>query len=106
MCGARTHPNIPSSLIPKCGRKALILTDTNSLASGGHVSRSENDLDRSAVQYPMVGDVQGNLTTENFENIVNRLSDENWDVVVGIGGGRVIDTAKMASIVLSPLVTS
>ncbi|MDY7077105.1 MAG: iron-containing alcohol dehydrogenase [Chloroflexota bacterium] len=80
------------------GKRALILTGAQSLTQGGHLSTIEKALDESGVQYEIWSGIQSNPTTEDVENIVSAVSNDHCDVIVGIGGGSVIDTAKMVSI--------
>ena len=81
-------------------KKVLVVTDKSLLDCG--VTRKVTDvLDKATVEYVIYSEVKPNPTVKNVQDGVEVCKKEQTDVVVAIGGGSVIDTAKGISIVMT-----
>jgi glycerol dehydrogenase len=91
------------SLIRGYGRSALIVASPKSMDAAGKTlfpSMKERGIDW--VVFPF----SGYVTFKKAEDIAKRYGDTGINVVIGLGGGRVIDTAKIAATLLNaPAIT-
>lgn len=55
-------------------------------------------LDEKGIAYDIEVDVDAEPTVANIEGIHRRISEVNYDLFIGIGGGSVLDAAKMLSV--------
>jgi alcohol dehydrogenase len=82
------------------GRRILVVTDPGIVAAG-HVERAVRSL-RAAGLEPVVYDgVRENPTTRDVENCRAVARDADIDLLVGLGGGSSLDTAKGANFLLT-----
>ena len=78
----------------KYGTKALLVYGKGSVVRSGLLSRVEASLDAAGVAYREFGGAQPNPTLAHAEQGVREALDFGADLVVGVGGGSAIDTAK------------
>ncbi|MGX8710177.1 MAG: iron-containing alcohol dehydrogenase [bacterium] len=76
-----------------CGKTAYIVTDSTVWNKTGHIVKES--MEKSGVRFT-VDEFEGPSTQKSFEWIAKRLRDTGSEVVVGLGGGKVIDIAKGA----------
>ncbi|MEM2636821.1 MAG: sn-glycerol-1-phosphate dehydrogenase [Candidatus Korarchaeota archaeon] len=81
--GYNVFPKIPEYLKIRGFRKPLILTDKNTVDISGRVLEK---LILDAI-----------VETINGKDLINVVKEESVDVVIGNGGGRVIDSAKIVA---------
>lgn len=80
--------------VAKYGRKALIVTGRNSTKKTGLLDKAIELLKEAKVNYEIFDKVDQNpLTTVIYEG-VEVIKETNCDVVLGIGGGSIMDAAK------------
>ncbi len=83
-------------------KKVLVVTD-QALIKCGTAQKVLDVLDKTGVKYSVYSDIKPNPTVENVQNGVVVLKKSKAQVIVAIGGGSVIDTAKgMAIIATNP----
>ena len=58
-------------------------------------------MDEAEIEYVVYSDIKPNPTVKNVQDGVAICKDANADVIVAVGGGSVIDTAKGISIVMT-----
>lgn len=58
----------------------------------------KNILEEKGIGYDIEVDVDAEPTVANIEEIHERISNENYDLFIGIGGGSVLDATKMLSV--------
>lgn len=91
------------SIIREYGKNALIVASPKSVSAAGQnlfPSMEEAGIERIVYMF------SGYVTFEKAENIANRYEGAGIDMVIGLGGGRVIDTAKIAATLLKvPAIT-
>lgn len=79
-------------------KKVLALTDAE-LIKFGVFAKVENVLNEAKVKYTTFSNIQPNPTVENVQEGLKVLKKCKADVIVAVGGGSVIDTAKAISII-------
>lgn len=79
-------------------KKVLALTDAE-LIKFGVLAKVENVLNEAKVKYTTFSNIQPNPTVENVQEGLKVLKKCKADVIVAVGGGSVIDTAKAISII-------
>lgn len=78
----------------KYGKKALIVTGRSSTKKSGLLDKAVNLLKEANVESVIFDKVSQNpLTTTAYEG-VDLAKKENCDVIVGLGGGSIMDAAK------------
>ncbi len=81
-------------------RRALIVTD-GFLAGSGAADRVRAVLEASGLRCDLFAGVQPNPTVQVVEDCIGQARACGAEVLVAVGGGSAIDTAKAASIVLA-----
>lgn len=79
------------SYVEDFGKKALFI------ASKDDQSRVQSYLDQAAAQYPfdwVSGEFNGECTKKEIQRLHKKCSDAECDVIIGLGGGKALDTAK------------
>ena len=76
------------------GRRAYVIGGRTALAWAGEPLTTS--LDRAGVSY-VVEQYNGLTTVQKAAELGRRAQEEHCDVIVGVGGGRAIDLAKMAA---------
>ena len=80
------------------GRKALVVTGTGSARKTGLLARVVALLEKSGVQSVLFEKATPNPLSTTVDEGVALFQAEGCDVIVGIGGGSPIDTAKAISL--------
>lgn len=78
----------------KFGKKALLVYGMGSVIKSGLLDKITASLDDANVSYVLFGGAKPNPTVEHARLGINVAIEENVDLVIGIGGGSAIDTAK------------
>ncbi len=81
-------------LASRLGRRALLVYGRGSVVKSGLLAVIGNSLSASGVEFEEFGGVQPNPTLSHAEKGVKAAVDFGADLIIGIGGGSVIDTAK------------
>lgn len=81
----------------RLGQKPLILTGRNSLAASGNLERITASLRQSALDAVFYSEVDPEPTVDQIDEIRTLLLAQGCDLVVGVGGGSVLDAAKAAA---------
>jgi len=81
-------------------RKVLLVTDTG-LVRAGHALRAERILVDAGSQVRVFDGTRENPTTQDVETCLDYVGVELPDLIVGIGGGSSIDTAKGTNLLLT-----
>ena len=80
-------------------KKVLLVTDKTLLECG--VTKKVTDvLDKAKISYKVFSDVKPNPTVKNVQAGVKACTTAGADVVVAVGGGSAIDTAKGIAIIM------
>jgi alcohol dehydrogenase len=78
----------------------LIVTDPG-IVGAGHVARAETSLREAGIDVAVFDDVVENPTTSVVESCVVRARAHGTDLLVGLGGGSSLDTAKGCNFLLT-----
>ena len=81
-------------------KKALVVTD-KSLYDAGVTKKVTEELDKGDFNYSVYSDVKPNPTKKNVWDGLRACKEAEADVLVAVGGGSSIDTAKAISIIMT-----
>lgn len=98
--GPGARKMLPEAILRMEKKKALVVTDPGLIKFG--VAKMVTDvLDEAGIAYEIFSDVKPNPTVTNVTNGIEAFRKAEADVIVAIGGGSSIDTAKGIGIVIS-----
>ena len=78
----------------KYGSRALIVYGKGSVIKSGLLDRVTASLEKSGVSYTLFGGARPNPTLTHAEEGVKQAIGFGADIIIGVGGGSAIDTAK------------
>ena len=81
-------------LTAKYGSRALLVFGKSSVVKSGLLSLAEQSLADAGVAFEEFGGAQANPTLAHAEDGIQRALSFSADIIIGIGGGSAIDTAK------------
>ena len=84
--------------VRKIGKKVLLVTGKKSMKRLGFLQKSCDSLKKEGLKVVHYGEVVPNPTVEVVDKGTERAIDSGCDVVVGLGGGSAMDTAKNIAI--------
>ncbi len=96
--GCRTE--LPEIIKDRNFRRVLLVTD-QSLIDAGVVSKVTTILDQAKIKFKVFSDVEPNPTINNVLAGINICKEFEADVILAVGGGSPMDTAKGISIVMT-----
>lgn len=79
------------------GKKALIVTGHSSTKKSGLLDRIIRYLEKSGIESVVFDKVKQNPLTTTAEEAADLAKTENCDMVIGAGGGSIMDCAKAAA---------
>ena len=87
--------------IQKRGFKKVFLVSDKSLVEAGVTAKVEKVLKKANVPYDLYDEIKPNPTIKNVTDGVEACKNSGADLIVAVGGGSSIDTAKGISIVMT-----
>jgi len=81
-------------------KKVLLVTD-KALIDCGVTKKITEVLDNAKIEYKVYSEIKPNPTVKNVLDGVKICKESEADVIVAVGGGSVIDTAKGISIIMT-----
>ena len=87
--------------IQKRGFKKVFLVSDKSLVEAGVTAKVEEILNKAGVPYDLYDEIKPNPTIKNVLDGVDACKNSKADLIVAVGGGSSIDTAKGISIVMT-----
>ena len=81
-------------------KKAFVVTD-KSLAECGVINKVTDVLEKAGIPFEVYSEVKPNPTLKNVTDGIETCKRSGADVIVAVGGGSSIDTAKGISIVMT-----
>lgn len=90
-----------SGEIQKRGFKKVFLVSDKALVDAGVTSKVEKVLNSANIPYVLYDEIKPNPTIQNVTDGVSACKKSKADVIVAVGGGSSIDTAKGISIVMT-----
>lgn len=97
--GSGVIGNLPEEVRKLGHRKPLIITDKG-LVRAGIVEKVENVLKDAGIQYGIFDEIEPNPRDTTVHRAAEAAKKENADMLIAIGGGSSMDTAKAAGIIL------
>ncbi len=98
--GRGARENVSTEIKSRNFKKALVVTDEGIVKSG--VLKMVTDyLDKDSINYVVFDKVKPNPTVTIVKECVELAKSEAVDVIVAVGGGSSIDTAKAVGIILT-----
>lgn len=91
---------LPEEIKNRGYKKVLVVTD-KSLFEIGLTKKVTEKLDEAGIEYTVFSDVKPNPTVTNVKDGLRVCREFGADVIVAVGGGSSIDTAKGISIVMT-----
>jgi alcohol dehydrogenase class IV len=85
-----------SSIIRQYGYRIILVTGKNSFQNSVHCEKLLVDFKDKGIEYHILS-VHGEPSPDLIDNAVKAYRNEKIDVVVGIGGGSVLDSGKALS---------
>ncbi len=98
--GAGCRNELLTELNKRSMKKAFIVSDAD-LVKFGVVKMVTDVLDKGNIEYTCFSDVKANPTIANVKNALSAFKAFNPDVIIAIGGGSCIDTAKAVGIIVN-----
>lgn len=98
--GKGAREELPGEIRKRGFNKVLVVTD-KSLFEVGVTSKVTEVLERDGIEYTVYSDVKPNPTIQNVLDGLNACRQFGADVIVAVGGGSSIDTAKGISILMT-----
>jgi alcohol dehydrogenase class IV len=83
-------------IIRSIGKKIIIVTGKSSFLNSENGMKFFHDLGKDGIEYSIIT-ISGEPSPGIIDQTVNMLSDKDIDLVVGIGGGSVLDAGKAIS---------
>ena len=96
--GANARSILPEELRKRKFKKVLLVSG-EVLIKNGLLLKVSTLLDQAKIKYSIYSDIKPNPTVENVQNGLIALQKSKADVIVAVGGGSVIDTAKGIAII-------
>ena len=87
--------------IQKRGFKKVFLVSDKSLVEAGVTAKVEEILNKANIPYDLYDEIKPNPTIKNVLDGVKACKKSKADLIVAVGGGSSIDTAKGISIVMT-----
>ena len=87
--------------IIKRGFKKVFLVSDKSLVEAGVAAKVEEELKKANIEYTLYSEIKPNPTIKNVLDGVEACKQSGADLIVAVGGGSSMDTAKGISIVMT-----
>ena len=98
--GKGAREELPREIKERGFKKVLVVTD-KALFEVGVTARVTEVLDKAGIKYTVYSEVKPNPTIKNVLDGVEKCKEFGADVIVAVGGGSSIDTAKGISILMT-----
>ncbi|HUX20048.1 MAG TPA: iron-containing alcohol dehydrogenase [Spirochaetia bacterium] len=98
VCGSGSSNHLVTYLGLSATDSSVLLVTQESILSAGTLSSIVDALDSNRIKYEIVTDVGVEPTVENLSQLHQRTKDMSVSWVIGVGGGSVLDAAKILSV--------
>ena len=98
--GKGAREELPREIKERGFKKVLVVTD-KALFEVGVTARVTEVLDKAEIEYSVYSEVKPNPTIKNVLDGLAKCKEFGADVIVAVGGGSSIDTAKGISILMT-----
>ncbi|MFC1949383.1 iron-containing alcohol dehydrogenase [Chloroflexota bacterium] len=96
--GANTIDGIGEIVRDLGAAKALIVTDIG-VSKAGLLDKVKSSLEKNECKYDVFDGCEPNAPISVIEQCSQKVTDEGHDLLIGIGGGSVMDTTKVVSVI-------
>lgn len=86
------------SIIEKENAKKLIVFTDKGIRGAGLLDILTNVLDEAKTEYKVIDDLTAEPAYQDVERVIKEAEDYSGDLIIGIGGGSVMDAAKLCSV--------
>lgn len=83
-------------IVKSFGTRIVLVTGRKSFLSSGYAEKLLHEFDSKGISYELIT-VSGEPSPDIVDQAVRTLSDKDFNLVVGIGGGSVLDAGKAIS---------
>lgn len=97
--GAGTAENVGEVVEGLSGTRALVVTDAG-VVNAGLLDAIKGSLEAHGIAFGLFEECLPDAPLSIVNKCARVVKDGNYDIVIGVGGGSVIDTAKVASLSL------
>ena len=98
--GRGCRAELPNEIKSRGFKKVLVVTD-KALYECGVTGKVTKILDEAGIAYEVYSEVKPNPTVKNVQQGIDKCRECGADVIVAVGGGSAMDTAKGISIVMT-----
>ena len=98
--GAGARESVATEILARGFKKAFVVTDKD-LIKFGVAEKVFEVLKKADIAFEVFDDVKANPTVSNVKAGVKAYKEANAEVIVAIGGGSAIDTAKAIGIIIA-----
>lgn len=98
--GENSRENLAQEIQKRNFKKVFLVSD-KSLVEAGVTAKVEDILNSAKIKYTLYDEIKPNPTIKNVLDGVAACKDSKADVIVAVGGGSSIDTAKGISIIMT-----
>ena len=98
--GKGAREELPTEIRDRGFKKVLVVTD-KALYEVGVTAKVTEVLDKAGIEYTVYSEVKPNPTIKNVLDGLAKCKEFGADVIVAVGGGSSIDTAKGISILMT-----
>ncbi|WP_333684909.1 iron-containing alcohol dehydrogenase [Enterocloster lavalensis] len=95
--GMGSIEDVQTILKQESAKKALVFTDKG-VAGAGLLDKLLAVLERCGVDYQVFDELKPEPAYGDVETVVEQMNRENGDIIIAIGGGSVMDAAKLCSL--------
>lgn len=86
-------------LLEKENKKNVLVVTDKGVLNAGLLNPMLESLGRSNINYGVFDEVEPNPKSSTIRKGVQKLSESNFDAIIGFGGGSSIDTAKAVAVI-------
>jgi alcohol dehydrogenase len=90
-----------AEFVREIGAKSVLIVTDPGILQAGHVDRIKKVFDEEKIRYHIFDQVIENPTTETVDECVKFARKAKVDLIIGIGGGSSMDTAKGCNFILT-----
>jgi alcohol dehydrogenase len=83
------------------GAEGVLLVTDHGIVAAGHAARIQSLLEKSGLNVLLFGDAEENPTTRSVEICAAAAGEAKINLIVGLGGGSAMDTAKGCNFLLT-----
>ncbi len=87
-----------SKYVAEIGSKKVLLIADHFLIQKGLIDFIIYELKKKSYSLTIFDEIKNEPTISEIDSVIDRFSKNNFDIVIGIGGGSTIDTAKILSV--------